>query len=407
MIQDRLSYYFLCFLLFLSILSLGLCVFFGFRQSETAKRLLLAHDRAVAASLLEQGVSPETIVRAISSTEESEEAERLLEKAGRTQESDVYFFPLIRRRFARETAAAAVCTVLMAGSAMGAAVFFLRKREKIYLDAQEVLKRYAEGDFSRHLPKGRPGTLYRIFLDTEELAMALQAKQENEAGMKEFFKHMLSNISHQLKTPLAALRMYHEIISEEPEQPETVARFAEKSGQALTRIEQLIQELLKITRLDAGNIYFRTDVYTVQEVVCRAMEDFLVRAGLEGKELVFSGDPEEKVCCDLQWTGEALGNLIKNALDHTEEGGHIRISWERSPVMLRISVEDDGAGIAPEDLHHIFKRFYRSRNSSDSQGAGLGLSLAKAVIEGQGGALSVRSAPGEGTVFTASFLTKL
>ena len=102
--------------------------------------------------------------------------------------------------------------------------------------------------------------------------------------------------------------------------------------------------------------------------------------------------------CDPAWTAEALSNLVKNALDHTERGGTVRISWERSPGLFRLSVEDDGCGILPEDLPHIFKRFYRSgrdRAARSMQGVGLGLPLAKAVVEGQGGVLSVSSTPDE------------
>ena len=98
-----------------------------------------------------------------------------------------------------------------------------------------------------------------------------------------------------------------------------------------------------------------------------------------------------------------MGNLVKNALDHTETGGTVWIVWQRSPVMVRLTVEDDGCGILPEDIHHIFKRFYRSKNTGDRQGIGLGLSLSRMIVEGQGGSLSVESRPGEGSVFRAVF----
>ena len=96
---------------------------------------------------------------------------------------------------------------------------------------------------------------------------------------------------------------------------------------------------------------------------------------------------------------------MKNALDHTRAGGIILIAWESTPVMLRISISDNGDGIAPEDIHHIFKRFYRSKHSLDTQGVGLGLPLAKSIVEGQGGTISVRSEVGSGTTFTCCFPT--
>ncbi len=128
---------------------------------------------------------------------------------------------------------------------------------------------------------------------------------------------------------------------------------------------------------------------------------------MEGKQLLLKGDLQEEVVCDREWTREAIANLVKNALDHTDVGGVITVFWERSPAMFRLSVTDDGCGIDEEDMHHIFKRFYRSKRDSDRQGIGLGLSLAKSIVEGQGGILSVNSTPGEGAAFTIIFLTDM
>lgn len=136
-----------------------------------------------------------------------------------------------------------------------------------------------------------------------------------------------------------------------------------------------------------------------------AINELTTRADNEKKEIVINGDLEQMLYCDIEWTGEAIGNIVKNALDHTDAGGKITISCERTPTMIRIFITDNGHGIAGEDIHHIFKRFYRSKNTSDSQGIGLGLPLAKAIVEGQGGILSVQSERLQGTTFTLSFLT--
>jgi len=124
----------------------------------------------------------------------------------------------------------------------------------------------------------------------------------------------------------------------------------------------------------------------------------------------YSSASLERIClpiCDMEWTGEAIGNIVKNALDHTQAGGIVRITWERTPAMFRIFISDNGNGIVPEDIYHIFKRFYRSKHSLDTQGIGLGLPLAKSIIEGQNGVISVQSEVGKGTLFTLSFLTDL
>ncbi len=253
------------------------------------------------------------------------------------------------------------------------------------------------------LPEGDSGAFYHLLGRVEQLALSLRAKGETERRSKEFLQDMISNISHQLKTPLAALEMYMEILWEDAADAEVVRNFSRKSMVSLERMEQLIQSLLKMARLDTGSILFERRQCLVTELAEQASGELQERAGREDKEIVLEGKPEEVIFCDPEWTGEALGNLIKNALDHTDTGGIVRVTWKRSPVFLRLTVADNGQGIAPEDIHHIFKRFYRSKNSSDRQGAGLGLSLAKAIIEGQGGTLSAESCPGKGSAFHISF----
>ena len=167
-----------------------------------------------------------------------------------------------------------------------------------------------------------------------------------------------------------------------------------------------IQSMLKITRIDAGSISFEKSNYSIPNIINHAISELTTRADNEKKEIVIDGDLEQMLYCDIEWTGEAIGNIIKNALDHTDTGGKISISWEQTPAMIRIFITDNGHGISQEDIHHIFKRFYRSKNTSESQGIGLGLPLAKAIVEGQGGILSVQSERLQGTTFTLSFLTE-
>ena len=107
--------------------------------------------------------------------------------------------------------------------------------------------------------------------------------------------------------------------------------------------------------------------------------------------------------CDALWVSEAVGNIVKNALEHTAEGGHITVRWEQTPLLTQIVVEDNGKGIHPEDLYNIFKRFYRSRFSQDVHGIGLGLPLAKTIVESHGGTISVTSKIDVGTTFTLNF----
>jgi len=404
-LKEKQSRHLFFSLIALSILLLGFGGLFCVKQTQTVKEMLLSHDSAVASSLLESGVSPDVIASAVASSQDSGQGKSLLTKLGYTEKTAARFLPSVYR-FESATFRSAIFGILIFISILFTLCFvFYAKREQLYHQASKTILAFSEGDFTTHLPRSDEGTLYQLFAYVDNLASALQAKGEAEYKAKEFLKNTISDISHQLKTPLAALNMYNEIISEEPDNPETIIEFSRKTTTALDRMEQLIQSLLKITRIDAGSVTFEKMPHRISEIVARATENLTTRAVSEGKQIIVKGRQDEQITCDLQWTSEAVGNIVKNALDHTSIGSHICISWERSLAMVRISIADDGMGIVPEEIHHIFKRFYRSSNSKDTQGVGLGLSLAKSIVEGQGGVISVQSTLNFGTTFTLSFLT--
>ena len=389
----------LVLLIFLSVIGLNAVLV------KTMHGLLLSHDNAVVTSLFQQGVSKDVIAKAITSTASSQEGAALLANIGVTEHTATRFLPFIDEFHKISLYCMLLFSVILSSLLLAGSFVFLWKREQLYLQAAKVITNFTEGDFSYHMPQMKEGTIYRLFACVDQLAMILQSKNEAEKKAKDFLKSTISDISHQLKTPLAALTMYHEIISEEPDHVQTVIEYSQKTELALKRMEQLIQVMLKITRLDAGSIVFEKESCHLSELIAQAVSELTTRAAREGKEIIVDEVPEENLICDKQWTSEAIGNMVKNALDHTDSGGKIRVFWKRTPAMLRIMISDNGSGIAPEDLHHVFKRFYRSKRSLDTQGIGLGLSLAKSIVEGQGGIISVQSALQEGTVFTLSFLT--
>ena len=375
-------------------------------QTAAAKEMFLTHDNAIATSLLEEGVSKEVIATALMNTETDTAGNKFLAEIGLSNNTDIENLPYVSTIKNTTLISLFVMLFLWTLLLFLGTMLFLYRREKLYRKSENIIKDYIDGNYTVHLPQSNEGNIYQLLASVDQLATMLQAKNDTEQKTKEFLKNTISDISHQLKTPLSALMMYQEIIENEPDNPETVKEFSFKIGTALKRIEQLIQSMLKITRIDAGSIYFEKSNYSIPNILNRAISELTTRANHEKKEIVIDGDLEQMLYCDIEWTGEAVGNIVKNALDHTDAGGKITISWERTPAMIRIFITDNGHGIAQEDIHHIFKRFYRSKNTSGSQGIGLGLPLAKAIVEGQGGILSVQSERLQGTTFTLSFLTE-
>ena len=236
------------------------------------------------------------------------------------------------------------CSVCMGAAILLFCYGYFKEQHKIMENAISQITEYISGNKEVTIECNDEGELYRLFHEVNSLVAILNAHAENEKSAKKFLRNTISDISHQLKTPLAALNIYNGIIQGEAKELPTIQEFSQLSEQELDRIETLVQSLLKITKLD-----------------------------------------------------------------HTEKGGLIRIEWRAFTSIVQISVKDNGSGIHPDDLYHIFKRFYRSRFSKDTQGIGLGLSLTKAIVEAHNGTIEVDSTVGMGTSFTINFLnpTKL
>ncbi len=292
---------------------------------------------------------------------------------------------------------------MMSAAILALCYRYFRQQYKIMENAISQISEYISGNKDFTIECNDEGELYRLFHEVNSLVAVLNAHAENEKRAKKFLKNTIADISHQLKTPLAALNIYIGLIQDEAEGLPTVQDFSRLSEQELDRIEALVQNLLKITKLDAGMIVLEKSLENVSEIAESVKKHFLFRANQEGKEICLSGSGETAFLCDRSWMIEAIGNLVKNALDHTGEGGCIRMEWRVSASIVQITIKDNGSGIYPEDLHHIFKRFYRSRYSKDTQGIGLGLPLAKAIVEAHNGTIEVDSALGRGTSFAMNF----
>ena len=254
---------------------------------------------------------------------------------------------------------------------------YFKEQNEVMETAVSQIKEYISGNHEARIDCDEEGEVYRLFHEVNSLVTILNAHVEQERRSKQFLKNTISDISHQLKTPMTSM---------------------------LVITDTLVQNLLKITKLDAGSIVLEKKPEDVAEMMNNVELRFSYRAEQEQKKLVLFGEEDIFLSCDRDWILEAVDNIVKNAMDHTKSGDTIEIKWRKSASIVQIQIKDNGSGIHPEDLHHIFKRFYRSRFSKDQQGIGLGLPLAKMIIEAHNGTIEVNSELGKGTMFTISFL---
>lgn len=227
---------------------------------------------------------------------------------------------------------------------------------------------------------------------------------ENETKDKENLKDSLSDISHQLKTPLTSIIIMLDNILDDPNMKEDVREeFIKDIKREITNIQFLILALLKLSKLDANSVQFINKEVEVKEIIKNSIKNVSMICDLKNIKINVIGDSGKKIVCDERWQTEAITNILKNAAEHSKTDSQIDISCEQNKVYTKITIRDYGEGINNKDLKHIFERFYKSQNSSKDS-IGIGLSLAKSIIERNKGYIEVFSELGKGTTFVIKYL---
>ena len=387
------------------LVSFLLAVGISFLLTKNFQHELLLHDYGVSGYQLNH--EDELQISAFTSLPNENDIERgreALASIGYDETASMRFLPAVQTYRNQTVLSIFVLLVFLFGAIYLSLFLYLQRQHKAFSNAENTIRQFLDGNTTSRIECSQAGDWYSLFHAINEMATILSAHAENQRQTKEFLQDIISDVSHQIKTPLSALKMYHEIIESHKDDAATVSSFTEKSQREIKRMEDVIYTLLKLARLDAGIIQMEKSEENVSILMQDVLERFETWAEREHKTITLSGKENVILLCDALWVSEAIGNIIKNALEHTENGGHIGVKWSQSPLMTQIEISDDGKGIHPEDLYNIFKRFYRSRLSSDVHGIGLGLPLAKSIVEAHGGTISVTSTPGTGTTFTLNFI---
>ena len=280
----------------------------------------------------------------------------------------------------------------------GIFLLFQRKRFRQLAELSGYLRRISLGDYTLDVRDNEEGEL--SILKSEIYKVTVMLSQYNEQLQKEkaYLADSIADISHQLKTPLTSMLVMVDLLGDSSLPEEKRAEFTGHIRTQLQRIEWLVSSLLKMSKLDAGVVQMKQETVCVGQLLEKAAAPLLIPLELKEQSLSMEGDKAMPLCCDVQWTAEALLNVLKNCSEHTQVGGKLSVSWSDNPIYTEIVITDNGEGIAKKDLPHIFNRFYRGQNSS-SDSVGIGLAMARAVFRAQKGDILVESEKGLGTCF--------
>lgn len=311
------------------------------------------------------------------------------------------------------TAVLSLLSLLVLGSIIGAMlcialgsvltgifVHYTKQRYNKLSELNDYLSLVCAGKFDLDISDNTEGELSILKNNLYKVIILLRTQNEMLQNDKTYLADSLADISHQLKTPLSAMVVMTDLLKDENDEDKK-KEFLSVIEAQLNKMNWLIQNLLKLSKLDSGVVEFKREAVDIESVIRESVKPFLVTLDL--KSISFINRTENfSFNGDKNWTVEAFENILKNCIEHTDRNGEITLSSRNTNVYDEITIKDTGCGIAKEDLEHIFERFYHGKNSSGDS-VGIGLALAKTVFDKENASVYAKSTEGEGSTFTIRF----
>ncbi|MBM4764863.1 HAMP domain-containing sensor histidine kinase [Bacillus sp. B15-48] len=293
---------------------------------------------------------------------------------------------------------AAVLVLGIATLLISCTLIFTKWRYREIEKLSGYLQQISNGDYQLDVRDNDEGELSllksQIYKVTKMLSEQGAVLHEDKAKLT----IAISDISHQLKTPLTSMMVMADLLRDKGIDDHKRAEFTRKLQAQLERMEWLVSSLLKLSKIDAGTIAFKKEKVSVAPLIQKAVDPLLVPMDIKMQSLAIKGDEKAAFNGDFNWTAEALINIMKNCVEHTSENGEIAITFSENALFTEITISDNGKGIAKEDLPYVFKRFYKGKNASN-ESVGIGLAMAHSIITSQQGDIVVKSQKDFGTTF--------
>ncbi len=293
-----------------------------------------------------------------------------------------------------------IFTLVLCLALLGIFLFFTHRRYKRISALSDTVNRVLHGDNSLSFDGYDEGELGVLQSELYKMSVRMREQQQALLDDKIFLADSIADISHQIRTPLTSINLIVSLLDDPDLSEQAREQYMRELYMLLSRIDWLITALLKMSKLDAGTASLQPKSMPLQALIDRSTAPLLVPIELHGQRLICQA--EGLVTCDAAWTAEALGNIVKNCMEHTPEGGTLHIMAKETALYAEIVVTDSGCGFSADDLPHLFERFYKGKNSSDA-GFGIGLALARTIVKAQNGTLKAQNAPEGGAQFIMRF----
>lgn len=345
-------------------------------------------------------ITEEEVLEILKNNETPESS--VLEKYGYTP--DISYIKTLGEQIETNKKQNIALVIIFGTVSLGIYLIYVITQEKKIDEINEYIKQINNKNYILKIEENDNGELSKLRNELYKTTVLLKETAEISEKEKENLSTAIADISHQLKTPLTSIRIMLDNIQDDPDMEKEVREdFLIEISKQIDWISSLVVALLKIAKFDAGTIKMENNEINAKNLIDNIVSNLAILMELKNIEIITNVDEKATFIADYKWQQEALTNILKNAIEHSKHNSRIYITVENTNLFLKIIIKDEGSGIDKEDLKHIFQRFYKTKNSSENS-IGIGLPLAKAIIEQSNGYIKVETKYGEGTSFEVKYI---
>lgn len=283
-------------------------------------------------------------------------------------------------------------------------VLYLRKRDKKIKQITNYINQIKNKKYDLNIEENTEDELSNLKNELYKITIMLKEESEISKKDKENLKMSVEDISHQLKTPLTSITIMLDNLKDNPNMEEkTKQKFIFEISKQVEWINWLVISMLKLSKLDANIVQFYDEKINLNKFIGEIIKNLEIPIEVKNQKIIIDGNENVSFIGDYKWQQEAITNIIKNCIEHNANNGTIYINYEENSLFTKITIRDEGEGISKEDLKHIFERFYKGKNSSENS-VGIGLALAKNIIEKNNGMINCKSELDKGTEFVIKYM---